>query len=399
MQTFESKQKTSLPLGIWALGLVSLCMDTSSELIHSLLPVFMASVLGASMSTIGLIEGVAEATAAITKVFSGALSDFLGRRKGLAVFGYGLAALTKFVFPLAQSLEWVFAARFADRVGKGIRGAPRDALVAEMVPKELRGAAYGLRQALDSVGAFLGPLLALGCLLWWTQNIRAVLWVALIPGLMAVLVLLLGVKEPAQKKQTEGSVAPSPLRFKSLWLLPRRYWFTVGLGALFTLARFSEAFLILRVQDLGLPLSYVPLVLIVMNLVYAATAYPAGLAADRLSARWQLSLGLGALVLADAFLGLAPSVFWAFGGVICWGLHMGLTQGLLAKLVADAAPAELLGTAFGGFNLISGVALLLASTLAGGLWTLWGAGATFGVGACFALLALLGLTGQRGLSW
>lgn len=379
----------SLPLGIWALGFGSLFMDTSSELIHSLLPVYMTTILGASMVTVGFIEGIAEATAAIIKVFSGVLSDYLGKRKFLVVLGYGLGALTKPVFPLATSIWWVFGARFVDRVGKGIRGAPRDALVADITPPELRGAAYGLRQALDSVGAFIGPLLALIFMVRLANDIRAVLWVGVVPAFIAVAVLVAAVREPGSESHATSRGAPITLAHARR--LELSYWLIVLLGAVFTLARFSEAFLVLRAQNVGLELRFVPLVLIVMNVVYAASAYPAGVAADRIS-RWTLLLlGLAMLVLADLVLALAAAPWQVFAGAALWGLHMGLTQGLLSKLVADNAPAELRGTAFGIFNLVSGMALLLASVVAGSLWELVGPPATFIAGAAFAAIAAMGI--------
>lgn len=364
-------------------------MDVSSELVHSLLPVFMVTVLGASMITIGFIEGVAEATAAITKVFSGALSDYLGKRKWLTVLGYGLAAVTKPIFPLATTLGWVFTARFIDRVGKGIRGAPRDALVADLTPRELRGAAYGLRQSLDSIGAFIGPLLAVIFMALLADDIRAVLWLAAIPAFIAVALLIFGIREP--ERPSADNVARAPLTLSDAKQLPRRYWLIVLLGAVFTLARFSEAFLVLRIQDVGLALGYVPVVLIVMNVIYAASAYPAGAASDRFGHRSLLVVGLVMLVLADLMLAAATSPLHVLMGAALWGLHMGLTQGLLAKLVADTAPAGLRGTAFGIFNLVSGGALLLASVIAGVLWSVIGAPATFLAGAAFAALAALGL--------
>jgi MFS family permease len=383
----------ALPAGIWALGFVSMFMDISSELIHSLLPVFMATVLGASMTTIGVIEGVAEATAAITKIFSGAISDYLGKRKWLAGLGYGLAAVTKPIFPLAPTIGWVFAARFIDRIGKGIRGAPRDALVADIAPPEWRGAAYGLRQSLDSVGAFLGPLIAVAFMVWFANDIRAVLWVAVIPAFIAVALIVFGVHEPERASGDAGM--RNPLTLRDAARLPIRYWLIVLLGAIFTLGRFSEAFLVLRAQNVGLTLGYVPLVLIVMNVAYTATAYPAGVAADRLSRRALLIAGLSMLIAADVVLASASSPLPAFIGAALWGLHMGLTQGLFAKLVADTAPAELRGTAFGIFNLVGGCALLLASVVAGILWSLFGAPATFWTGAGFAMLAVLGLITYR----
>jgi MFS family permease len=380
-----------LPAGIWALGLGSLFMDASSEWIHSLLPLFMATVLGASMVTIGVVEGVAEATAAVTKVFSGALSDYFGKRKFLVVLGYALAAFTKPIFPLAPSIGWVFTARFVDRVGKGIRGAPRDALVADLAPPPLRGAAYGLRQALDAVGAFVGPLLAVAFMMLFADDIRSVMWVAVVPAFVAVAVLALYVREPRHAR----AEARAPLTVADARRLPARYWLVVVLGAVFTLARFSEAFLLLRAQDVGLALGYVPLVLIAMNVFYAGLAYPAGVASDRASPRTLLLTGLALLILADLALASATSPPLVFVGAALWGAHMALTQGLLSKLVADTAPSALRGTAFGAFNLVSGGALLLASVIAGVLWSAMGASATFLAGAAFAAVTAIGLLAFR----
>ena len=382
-----------MPAGIWALGLGSMFMDISSELVHSLLPLFMVGVLGASMVTVGVVEGIAEATAAVTKVFSGALSDYLGKRKFLLVLGYGLAAFTKPMFPLATSMTWVFLARFIDRIGKGIRGAPRDALIADIVPPALRGSAYGLRQALDSVGAFLGPLLAVALMAWLANDLKAVLWVAVLPAFIAVALLAAAVREPAGPQR--GSEVRAPLAWSDAKRLQIRYWLIVLLGAVFTLARFSEAFLVLRAQDVGFALGLVPMVFVIMNVVYAAVAYPAGVAADRISPRSLLILGLALLIAADVVLAAATSPWAALAGAALWGVHMGLTQGLLSKLVADSAPADLLGTAFGIFNLVSGGALLLASVIAGALWNAFGAPATFMAGAAFAAIAALGLAAYR----
>ncbi len=377
-----------LPRSVIALGLVSLCMDASSELVHSILPVFLVTVLGTSMATVGLLEGIAEATAAITKVFSGALSDRWRRRKGLVVAGYGLAALTKPLFPLADSVAWVFTARFLDRVGKGIRGAPRDALIADLVPPGQREAAYGLRQSLDSVGAFLGPLLAIGLLLLWQDDLRAVLWVAVIPALLALALLVLGVEE---SRPAANVARVRTLALTGLGALGRRYWIVLGLGSVVTLARFSEAFLVLRGQQLGLPLAWVPAVILVMSFAYAASAYPAGLAARYWSRRTLLATGLAVLIGADLLLAGAEGIALVLTGAALWGLHMGLTQGLLAALVADAVPPERTGTAFGVFHLVTGVFLLLASALAGLVWDRYGAPATFITGAGFSVVALAGL--------
>lgn len=379
----------SLPPGIWALGAVSLLMDASSELVHSLLPVFMTSVLGASVLTVGLVEGVAEATASVAKVFSGIASDRIRRRKPLVVLGYGLAALTKPVFPLATSVSWVLIGRFVDRLGKGIRGAPRDALVADITPPHLRGTAYGLRQALDSVGAFVGPSLAVVLMASLANNITAVLWAAVIPAALAVGLLVFTVHEPETPDVVDG--ARVRVTLADLRQLPRTYWLIVLLGAVFTLARFSEAFLVLRAQDVGLSVGSVPVVMIVMNVVYASAAYPAGVAADRLSRRRLLVAGFSALVAADVLLAAARTPALVFAGTACWGLHMALTQGLMSTLVADAAPARLRGTAFGVLHIVIGLALLLASAVAGALWNAVGPSTTFLGGGLFAAIAVAGL--------
>jgi MFS family permease len=376
-----------VPRTVWTLGFVSLCMDLSSELVHGLLPVFMTAVLGASMLAVGVVEGIAEATASIVKLFSGVLSDRLGRRKPLVVFGYALAAASKPLFPLAGSVPLVLVARFMDRVGKGIRGAPRDALIADVTPAEVRGAAYGLRQALDTVGAVLGPLAAIGLMILLASDIRAVLWVAVVPAVVAVVVLIVFVREPPATSTAHAN----PLSRTALGELTLRYWFVVALGAVFTLARFSEAFLVLRAQDLGMALAMVPIVLVVMNLAYTAIAYQAGLAADQGHRNHLLLWGLVALIAADLVIASFASLAALFAGVVLWGAHMGLTQGLLSALVADTAPAPLRGTAFGVFHLVSGVALLAASVLAGWLWSEHGAAATFYAGAAFTATALAGL--------
>ena len=374
-----------IPPAIWVLGFVSMLMDISSEMIHSLLPVFMVTVLGASALTVGIVEGVAEATALIVKVFSGTLSDFLGRRKPLAVIGYGLGALSKPLFALAGSSGMVLAARFMDRIGKGIRGAPRDALVADLAPEGVRGAAFGLRQSLDTVGAFIGPLLAIGLMLLWANDFRAVFWVAVIPGLLAVLLLLVGVKEPEKPLETKRI---NPIQWREIARLGRSYWSVVALGAVFTLARFSEAFLVLRAQQGGLSVTWIPVVLVAMNVVYAATAYPFGKLADHMSHTRLLGWGLLVLIGADVALADSQSLITIFLGILLWGLHMGMTQGLLATMVADTAPADLRGTAFGFFNLMSGVAMLIASVLAGSLWDVLGAAWTFYSGAIFCVIGL-----------
>ncbi|MDF2446705.1 MAG: yajR1 [Moraxellaceae bacterium] len=385
--------RSALPRGIWVLGFVSLLMDVSSEMIHSLLPLFLAGVLGASAFAIGLIEGVAEATALITKVFSGTLSDWLGRRKGLVVLGYSLGTISKPLFALAPAAGMVFGARILDRIGKGIRGAPRDALIADIAPPDMRGAAFGLRQSLDTVGAFVGPLLAIGLMLLWANDFRAVFWVAVIPGALAVLLLLAGVQEPESPAPQRRNF--NPIHWRTLAQLSGTYWWVVGIGALFTLARFSEAFLVLRAQQSGLPLAWIPGVMVVMSLVFSLSAYPFGRLADRMHHGTLLLAGLVVLIAAD--LVLAWSAHWSvvLAGVALWGLHMGMTQGLLATMVADTAPADLRGTAYGFFSLACGLAMLVASAVAGLLWDRLGASFTFLAGAGFSVAAVVLLLWRR----
>ena len=379
----------AVPRGVWAIGFVSMFMDISSEMIHSLLPVFLVGTLGASVALVGLIEGVAEACASITKVFSGWISDRLGKRKLLAVLGYGLAALSKPIFPLAVTPFEVLGARFADRIGKGIRGAPRDALVADLTTPGTRGAAFGLRQALDSAGAFLGPALAMVLMALFAGNMRAVFAWAIVPAVIAVLLVIFGVDEPKRSKGSKP--VPAPIRWSEIRAMGWPFWSAVVVGMVFTLARFSEAFLVLRAQDVGLRLALIPLVLIVMNVVYTAVAAPAGALSDKMDRRILLAIGLGVLILADLALALLPSIGGVLFGVALWGVHMGLTQGLLSAVVADAAPDRLRGTAFGVFNLATGVTLLIASGLAGILWSRFGAPATFLAGGGFCTVALVGL--------
>ena len=388
----EKGAAREIPRTVWALGFVSLFMDVSSELVHSLLPLYLVGTLGIGMLAVGLIEGVAEATALVVKVFSGALSDYLGKRKGLLLLGYGLAALSKPLFPLAHSAELVFGARLLDRIGKGIRGAPRDALIADVAPEAIRGACFGLRQSMDTVGAFVGPLLAILLMLWSDGDIALVLWFAVLPALLCVAMLAFGVEEPGHVVVSRRF--RSPIHLEALRQFSPAYWRVVAIGAVFTLARFSEAFLVLRAQQLGVPASWVPLVMVVMAAFYMLTAYPVGKLSDRIGRERLLSAGMLLLVLADLALAWSATVGPVLLGVALWGLHMGFSQGILATLVADTTPAELKGTAFGLFNLVSGVALLLASGIAGWLWQTYDAATTFHAGALFSVAALVLLLGR-----
>ncbi|KVU78851.1 MFS transporter [Burkholderia ubonensis] len=380
--------RPAIPRTVWALGFVSLLMDLSSELVHALLPVYLVTTMGMSVVALGALEGAAEATALIVRIFSGAISDWLGRRKALLLAGYGLAALTKPLFPLAHGPGLVIAARLVDRFGKGIRGAPRDALVADVAPPEIRGACYGLRQSMDTVGAVGGPLLAIALMFVFADHIRAVLWFASIPAFATLAVLLFGVREPAAARAGRAGPFRSPLDRRALRMFSARYWYVVAIGATFTLARFSEAFLVLRAQQTGMELAWVPSVMVVMSLAYTLSAYPVGVVSDRLDRRALLAIGMALLIAADLLLGARADAATVLTGVAVWGLHMGFTQGILAAMVADTAPAEWRGTAFGLFNLASGVAMLLASTIAGWIWQRFGAPAMFFTGAAIVVVPL-----------
>ncbi len=395
MQSQMKRPQSHIPSGVWVLGFVSMLMDISSEMIHSLLPLFMVTTLGASTIAVGLVEGLAESLALVVKVFSGTLSDYLGKRKGLALFGYALGALTKPLFALAPGVGLVLTARLLDRVGKGVRGAPRDALVADIAPPHLRGAAFGLRQALDTVGAFLGPLVAVGLMLLWANDFRAVFWVAVIPGLMAVALLAFGVQEPVHHHPGTRII---PIRRESLRRLGSTYWWVVGMGSVFTLARFSEAFLILRAQQGGISIALIPLVMVALNLVYASSAYPFGKLSDTMSHKKLLILGLIVLIAADLILAMSDHWGTVLLGVVLWGLHLGMTQGLLATMVANTSPSDLRGTAYGFFNLACGLALLVASVLAGVLWERFGASFTFYAGAMFCVCTIAVVALERRLS-
>ncbi|KUZ30523.1 MFS transporter [Burkholderia ubonensis] len=380
--------RPAIPRTVWALGFVSLLMDLSSELVHALLPVYLVTTMGMSVVALGVLEGAAEATALIVRIFSGAISDWLGRRKALLLAGYGLAALTKPMFPLAHGPGLVIAARLVDRFGKGIRGAPRDALVADVAPPEIRGACYGLRQSMDTVGAVGGPLLAIALMFVFADHIRAVLWFASIPAFATLAVLTFGVREPAAARAGRVNPFRSPLDRRALRMFSARYWYVVAIGATFTLARFSEAFLVLRAQQTGMDVAWVPSVMVVMSLAYTLSAYPVGVVSDRLDRRALLAIGMALLIAADLLLGARADAATVLTGVAVWGLHMGFTQGILAAMVADTAPAEWRGTAFGLFNLASGVAMLLASAIAGWIWQRFGAPAMFFTGAAIVVVPL-----------
>ncbi|NLP62972.1 MFS transporter [Paraburkholderia sacchari] len=379
--------RIAIPRTVRMLGFVSLFMDLSSELIHALLPIFLVTTMGMSVSALGVLEGAAEASAMIVKIFSGPISDWLGKRKALLLLGYGMAALSKPLFPLASTPLMVAIARIIDRVGKGIRGAPRDALIADIAPPEIRGACFGLRQSMDTVGAFAGPLAAIVLMFWFSDHIRTVLWFAVVPAFVAVGLIAFGIEEAASERASHAF--RSPMHWRALQAFSGRYWFVVALGAAFTLTRFSEAFLVLRAQQTGLNIAWIPGVMVIMSLTYSLSAYPVGALSDRVDRRILLACGIVLLIAADLLLGMSASIVTVLIGVALWGLHMGFTQGILAAMVAETAPPTLRGSAFGVFNLVSGVCLLLASVIAGWLWDRHGASATFLGGAALAVVPVV----------
>jgi MFS family permease len=381
-------RSAGLPGAVWALGLTSLFMDISSETIHSVLPTFLVIGLGTSAVYLGVIEGVAEATACIVKVFSGVLSDYMGRRKPLALLGYGMAALTKPLFPLASSAGTVFLARFIDRIGKGIRGAPRDALVADVTPPDQRGAAFGLRQSLDTVGAFAGPVLAMILAVAFTGELRTVLWIAVIPALLSVIVLWVGVREP--KVQAAAGVKSRSVNL-NVRAMPASFWVVCTVASVFMLSRFSEAFLVLVGTRAGLTPAFAPIALVAMNLAYLLSAYPVGKLSDRMEKPQLLVFGCAILAIANFTLAFASTPVLLVVGSLLWGLHMGFTEGIFAAMVANSAPKDLRGSAFGVFNLLRGLVLLAASVAAGILWDKVGPQATFGFGSALAVATVAAL--------
>jgi len=371
-----------LPRAIWALGFTSMFMDVSSEAVHALLPVYLTTVLGLSAAAIGVIEGLAEATTLAVKIFSGAISDWLGRRKLPALIGYGLAAATKPVFALAVGPALVVAAHIVDRFGKGIRGAPRDALIADLTPPEQRGAAFGLRQSLDTIGGVVGPLAAVGLMLASGDNFRLVFALAIIPALLSVGTLLVFVPNDGATPRA----AEFPLSRAAARQMSRAFWIVVALGAAMAAVRVAEAFLMLRATGFGLDPAWAPLVLVVMSIVYGVFAYPAGRLSDRLAPRTMVVASLAILCAAEVILAFALSLPVFFCGVALWGAHMALSQGLFAKLVADTAPETLRGTAFGLFNVASALALVIGNSGFGFLWAAQGAAAAYAIASGAALL-------------
>ena len=378
------RPRPPLPRNIWVLGFVSLLMDLSSEIYHALLPLFITVTLGLPVAVLGAIDGISEATASFAKLASGRLSDRSRRRKPWILLGYGIAALSKPLFPLASGGLAVMGARFADRIGKGIRGAPRDGMIADETPPEIRGRAFGLRQSLDTVGAMIAPIAAIGLMVWLTDNIRLVFWIAAIPAALSFLLAWLALKEQAPAP-TQAVRAPFFAGFRELDKATRRL---IAVGFLFTLARFSEGFLILRGFDAGLSLTLSPLVLVVFNLAFFALAYPAGALSDRFSPKAILLAGMAVLIAADLLLARPVGLPGLGLGVALWGAHMALTQGIFARLIADSAPPHLRATSFGAFYFASGIATLLASLGAGLLWDRHGADATFLAGAGVAAVAM-----------
>lgn len=381
-----SRPLNSIPATVWVLGVVSLLMDISSEMVQTLLPFYLVSGLGASAVFVGFVEGLAVAIATVTKLFSGILADRMVQRKPLAVLGYGLGAVSKLIFPLATSIGWIVAAKAVDRVGKGIRGTPRDALIADVTPPDLRGASFGLRKSLDTVGGFVGPLVAIGLMILLAGDVLTIYWIAVIPAFLAVLLLIVGVREPKAPYEAKAGRLP---HLADIVRLNGAVWMVIGAASLLTLARFSEAFLLLKSQEAGFAPAWIPITMVIMHAVYGLTAYPVGALSDRIGRSWLLIASLFVLVAAYGTLAYAESVSIFIAGIVLWGLHMGLSQGLLATLIADTAPKHLKGTAFGVFNLITGIVVLIGNIAAGWIWDSYGSGATFLTGAALSTVTVL----------
>jgi len=375
----SGKHPLIIPQNVWVLGIVSLLMDLSSEMILSILPIFLVTGLGVSVLTLGLIEGFAEGAASVIKAFSGMLSDYLKKRKILIVIGYGLSTLTKPFFALASTATWIFTARLVDRLGKGIRGAPRDSLIADSTSTKIRGAAYSLRQSLDTLGALLGPIIAIIILYLTTNNFRFVLWFAVIPAVLCIVVLIFGVKETALKKTVLKK--KSYFLFKNFLKITPVIWLFFLTVFILNLGHFSEAFLLLRSQEIGLKVSFIPIVFVVMNVAYAIVAVPFGHLADKIGFFIPIVCGFLILVLSNIILALTNGIEWMFAGIIFWGIHLGMTQGLLLAIVAQLSPLELRGTSFGLLHSITGAALFVASLIAGYLWQYYNSGLIFIVSA------------------
>ncbi len=379
-------QAAPLPATVWILGIASLLNDVSTEIIHSVLPLYMVTALGASFIAVGLLEGTAEALASVLKVGAGGLSDLLGKRKALVVSGYALSTLVKGCYALAGDMTMVMIARLGDRVGKGIRVGPRDALVADSTSPEQRGAAYGLRQSLDTVGAVIGPGLSFVLLSLWHMDYKNIFAIAIVPGIIAVLLLLIGVREPEKR---ESKSDDKKLHKDLLKRLSPAYWSLVVVSFLFNLGNSSDAFILLKGKEAGLALGMVPLMLVVMNVFYAACAYPAGKLSDKLGRVAMLRVGL--LFYALVYLGFAfCNTQWQVWTLMAlYGVQLGLTQGTLLALVSDVTDADTRGTAFGMISLVTGLALLPASLIAGFLWQNVGSWATFGAGTVCSVVALI----------
>lgn len=386
-----ARRPPAIPATVWLLGIVSLLMDISSEMINALLPLYLAGGLGVSMLAIGMIEGLSVAIATVTKFLSGVLSDLSRRAKPLAVLGYGLGAVSRLIFPLAVSLDQIVLAKALDRVGKGIRGAPRDAIIATVSPPEIRGASFGLRKSLDTVGGFLGPLVAVAAMLWLAGDIAAVFWIAAIPAGLAMLVLVGLVREPAA---TSTSRATS-FQLRDSLRLNRTIWMVIGFSAGIMLARFSEAFVLLKSLSAGFAPAWVPLALVIMHAAYGLTALPVGRLSDRIGTRGLLAVSLGFLIVAHLLLALGDGIWIYVLGTVFWGLHMGFSQGLLGAMVANATPDGLKGSAFGTFNLVTAMVVLAGNLLAGWAWQDIGPAAPFLIGAGVSGMALLALLLHR----
>jgi MFS family permease len=370
---------------VYALSAVSFFTDASSEMIYPLLPVFLTVTLGASAESLGIIEGAAETTAALLKLASGWWSDRVRRRKPLIAFGYGLASAARPLVAIAQSAGQVLAIRVTDRVGKGIRGAPRDALIADSVDPSVRGKAFGIQRTSDHAGAVVGPLLAFAVLNWWHTPLRKVFWLAAIPGAIALAIAIFVVQEQHAEPASKESVATSPS------LLPKRFWGVLGAITLFTLGNSTDAFLLLRATQLGVPVALAPILWAMLHVVKSSTSTPGGVLSDRVGRKPTVVAGW--MIYAVVYLGFARATAawhaWALFAV--YGVYFGLAEGPERALVADIVPGGRRGTAFGWYNLSIGIAALPASIVFGWIWDRSGPHTAFLFGAAIAGLASLAL--------
>lgn len=342
-------------------------MKISSVIVFTLSPLFMTQVLGASIFAVGILEGILEVITLLARIFSGIISDYIHKRKSIIVVGYIFALISRPFLALATRMEDVFLGRAFDRIGNGLDATPRDALVGDLAPPQIKGACYGLRESLSRAGSFAGALLVMA-LLWLTEgNFSLVFWIGSIPTVLALMVLVIFVKD-SPNQQAQHKKPTHKFKLKDLKKLPLPFWLILLLSGLFMLSNFSGAFLILRAEQTGLDLHLTSLVMIIQNLATAGTAYPVGYLSDKMGRRSMMGVGIVLIVCSDLLLAWGGSLYTILGGVLLWGAEIGITQSILAVFLADTCPQDLRGTGFGLFHFINGCCLLLANVFAGWIW-------------------------------